>query len=111
MKTRVIKQTFFLKHELYKAEFESKLPLRLSYLGLISICDDMGRFPWKPEEIKLKIIPYDNEIDFNLVLEKLERLDLIAKRLGHTKVSQVPKNGVLVNKDHFFDTINIPEPQ
>lgn len=67
---RTVKPEFFTNFNLYKAEAETELPLRLSFEGLWIHSDREGRFKWIPEELKIGILPYDN-VDFSRVLDAL----------------------------------------
>jgi hypothetical protein len=67
---RTIKPEFFKHGDLYDAEQETGLPLRLAFAGLWCLCDREGRFRWKPREMKLDILPYD-DVDFSRVLHAL----------------------------------------
>jgi hypothetical protein len=67
---RSIKPEFFRHLELYQAEVESGLPLRVAFPGLWVVADREGRFRWQPEVLKLDILPFDN-IDFSRVLDAL----------------------------------------
>lgn len=67
---RTVKPEFFKHEEIYQAEIEEKLPLRLAFIGLFGVCDREGRFKWRPNQIKLDILPYD-KVDFSLVLDAL----------------------------------------
>lgn len=67
---RTIKPEFFRHRDLYMAERESALPLRVAFAGLWTCADRQGRFRWQPEELKLDCLPYD-EVDFASVLEAL----------------------------------------
>lgn len=67
---RTVKPEFFKHEELYQAEVEEKLPLRLAFIGLFGVSDREGRFKWRPNQIKLDILPYD-KVDFSLVLDAL----------------------------------------
>ncbi len=75
---RSIKPDFFRHHKLFLAEQESGLPLRLSFSGLWTCADKEGRFKWKPVELKLDILPYD-EVDFENVLLSLAENGFIEK--------------------------------
>jgi hypothetical protein len=60
-----------LRHEgLFEAERASGLPLRLAFAGLFTTADREGRFKWRPRELKLDVLPYD-DVDFSKVLEGL----------------------------------------
>jgi hypothetical protein len=69
---RTIKPEFYRHHELWSAEHESGLPLRVAYSGLWCVADREGRFKWRPPALKIEILPYD-DVDFDAVLEALVR--------------------------------------
>ena len=73
---RTIKPEYQRHLEIYLTEKETGLPLRAAFPGFWMIADREGRFRWQPEILKLDILPFDN-IDFNRVLDALERVDLI----------------------------------
>jgi hypothetical protein len=81
---RTIKPEFFKHSGLFDGERETGLPLRLGFAGLWTCCDREGRFKWRPRELKLDALPYD-ECDFSLVLDALASLTYrwgIAKFFG-----------------------------
>ena len=67
---RTIKPDFFKHEELYELEKQSKLPVRLAFIGLWTVADREGRFKWRPNQLKLDCLPYD-QIDFSRVLDAL----------------------------------------
>lgn len=67
---RTVKPEFFKHYELWLAETEEKLPLRIAFAGLWCIADREGRFKWRPHQIKIEVLPYD-DVDFSLVLNAL----------------------------------------
>jgi hypothetical protein len=67
---RTIKPDFFYHHDLWSAEHESGLPLRLAYVGMWTVIDRDGRFKWRPHELKARVLPYDT-VDFTAVLDAL----------------------------------------
>jgi hypothetical protein len=69
---RSIKPEFFQHADLYDAEAESGLPLRIAFIGLWTQCDREGRFEWRPRQLKLNTLPYD-ECDFSAVMDTLEK--------------------------------------
>lgn len=75
---RTIKPSFFAHFELYQAEIETGLPLRIAYAGLWTMTDRKGRFKWSAPELKLGCLPYDN-IEFQRVLDALESRGFIVK--------------------------------
>lgn len=69
---RTVKPDLFRHEDLFDAEMESGLPLRLAFIGLFTVADCAGRFVWKPRTLKLDVLPHDL-IDFAQVLNALER--------------------------------------
>lgn len=67
---RTIKPAFFRHSDLFQAEQETGLPLRVAFAGLWTAADREGRFPWRPLELKLDCLPYD-DVDFSRVLDAL----------------------------------------
>lgn len=78
MRIRTIKPEFFTHDRLFDAEKETKLPLRLAYIGLWCAADREGRFRWEPRRLKALIFPYD-KIDFSRVLDALVTRRFIVK--------------------------------
>ena len=78
MRIRTIKPEFFTHDRLFDAEQETKLPLRLAYIGLWCAADREGRFRWEPRRLKALIFPYD-KIDFSRVLDALVTRRFIVK--------------------------------
>ncbi|QDV77016.1 hypothetical protein [Botrimarina mediterranea] len=75
---RTIKPEFFLHEELYDAEVESGLPLRLAFSGLWCHSDREGRFAWRPRKLGAQILPYDG-VDFSRVLDALATRGFVVK--------------------------------
>lgn len=75
---RTIKPEFFMHYELYQAEAETGLPLRIAFAGLWTQADREGRFKWVPPQLKLGCLPYD-DIDFSRVLHALWTRGFIEK--------------------------------
>src|SRR5213593_1704269 len=75
---RTIKPEFFRHEQLFEAEKESGLPLRLAFMALWTVADREGRFKWKPRVLKLDCLPF-NELDFEDVLNALCSIELIEK--------------------------------
>ena len=78
MRIRTIKPEFFTHDRLFDAEHETKLPLRLAYIGLWCAADREGRFRWEPRRLRAQIFPYEN-IDFPRVLDALTTRGFIVK--------------------------------
>jgi len=75
---RTVKPSLFRHEDLFEAEKESGLPLRLAFIGLFTCCDREGRFPWRPRTLKLDVMPHD-DIDMGAVMEALWCRNLIQK--------------------------------
>jgi hypothetical protein len=67
---RTVKPELFKHGELFDAEQESGLPLRLAFIALFTCCDREGRFKWRPRELKVDCLPHDT-VDFSRVLDAL----------------------------------------
>ncbi len=75
---RSIKPEFFRHENLFEAEREAGLPLRLAFISLWTVADREGRFKWRPRALKLDCLPYD-DVDFSRVLETLAACGFIVK--------------------------------
>lgn len=75
---RTIKPDFFRHEGLYAAEKETGLPLRVAFAGLWTASDREGRFEWRPKQLKLDCLPYD-EVDFSRVLDALATRGFVVK--------------------------------
>lgn len=80
---RTVKPDFFRHAGLYDLEAESGLPIRIAFAGLWTACDREGRFDWKPRELKLDCLPYDN-VDFSRVLDALASRGFVVKYASKT---------------------------
>lgn len=75
---RTIKPEFFRHAALFDAERETGLPLRVAFAGLWTACDRSGRFAWKPRELKLDCLPFD-DCDFSRVLDALATRGFVSR--------------------------------
>jgi hypothetical protein len=75
---RTIKPGFFRHADLYDAEVETGLPLRIAFAGLWCCADREGRFRWNPRELKLDALPHD-AVDFARVLDALTTRGFIVR--------------------------------
>ena len=75
---RTVKPELFRHEGLFEAEIANKLPLRLAFIGLLTCCDREGRFKWRPQRLKLDMLPYDN-INIVQVLDVLAKHGFIKK--------------------------------
>lgn len=78
MRIRTVKPEFFTHEGIYEAEIDSKLPLRLAFIGLWCACDREGRFKWEPRRLGVQILPYD-KVDFSRVLDALVTRGFLVK--------------------------------
>ena len=87
---RTIKPRFFRHGDLFDAEQETGLPIRVAYAGLWTACDREGRFVWNPRELKLDCLPHDN-VDFARVLDALATRGFIVRyAVGGKTYGHVP---------------------
>ena len=107
---RTVKPDLFRHEDLYEAEVETELPLRLAFIGLFTCCDREGRFVWKPRQLKLDVLPWDNT-DFSRVLDALMTRGFIRKySVGGVNYGCIPsftRHQVVNNREKAS---NIPEP-
>lgn len=75
---RTVKPEFFQHEALFDAEKNSSLPLRIAFAGLWTVADKCGRFEWRPRQLKLNVLPYD-ELDFAEVLSALEKYNFLIR--------------------------------
>ena len=75
---RTVKPGLFKHEELYDAEIESGLPLRLAFIGLFTVADKEGRFQWMPRTLKTDVLPHD-DVDFSKVLDALARIGMLRR--------------------------------
>lgn len=107
---RSIKPDFFRHEELYEAERETGLPLRMAFAGLWTAADREGRFVWSPRNLKLDALPYD-DVDFSRVLDALWTRGFIVKYAVEGKeYGSIPswhRHQIINNREKASD---LPEP-
>lgn len=87
---RNVKPDFFRHGEIYDLERRTGLPVRLAWIGLWCQCDCAGRFRWKPRELKVEVLPYD-DLDFAAVLGALAEGGFVEKyAVGGRDYGQIP---------------------
>lgn len=109
---RTVKPEFFKHYDLFKAEQETGLPLRLAFQGLWLCADKEGRFKWQPMQLKLDILPYDN-VDFSLCMEELINYGFIEKyNIGNKYYGHIPtfKDHQRITGSEANAESKIPEP-
>jgi hypothetical protein len=82
---RTVKPALFEHEVLFDAEKDTGLPLRLAFIGLFTQCDREGRFLWRPRQLGVNILPYD-EIDFSRVLDALWTRGFVVKYASNGNV-------------------------
>lgn len=80
---RTVKPELFRHEELFEAERETGFPLRIAFVGMFTVCDKEGRFKWRPRNLKLDVLPYD-DIDFSRVLDALMTRGFLVKYRSNT---------------------------
>lgn len=73
-----MKPELFQHGDLYDAEVDARLPIRVAFIALFTCCDRDGRFRWKPRELKVACLPYD-DCDFSRVLDALATRGFIVR--------------------------------
>lgn len=73
----MVAPAFFRHRRLARAEKDSGLPVRLTYMGLWGQADRRGIFEWR-EELQTEIIPYD-DVNILDVLEVLAQHEFVIK--------------------------------
>ena len=67
---RTVKPELFLHEQLFDAEAESGLPLRLAFIALFTACDRDGQFAWRPRRLKAQLMPWDT-VSMDAILDAL----------------------------------------
>ena len=75
---RTIKPELFRHEDLFDLEQRTKLPMRLSWCGLFTVCDREGRFEWRPKTLQLDILPWDN-LNFEDILDAFHSKGFVRK--------------------------------
>ena len=107
---RTVKPDFFRHYELYQAENQVAMPLRVAFAGLWTAADREGRFKWQPEVLKLDCLPFD-VLDFADVLEALLEHEFIGKyAVGGKSYGYIPsfKEHQVVNQREAKSTLPPP---
>src|SRR5258708_26588558 len=77
-KIRTVKLELLRHEQLFEAEQKSGFPLRLIFIGLFTTVDAEGRFRWRPRQLKLDILPYD-DINFAAALSALVEFNFVQR--------------------------------
>lgn len=81
---RTVKPDLARHRGLYELEQETGIPMRFIWAMFPTVCDKEGRFKWRPWELKLDILPYD-DIDFSRVLDALLTRGYVVKYTSQNK--------------------------
>lgn len=99
---RTVKPELFRHEQLFEAEKETGLPLRLAFIGLWTAADREGRFRWQPRALKLDCLPYD-DTDFSRVLDALVSRGLVvAYEVDGVRYGYIPtwqKHQIINNRE------------
>lgn len=82
---RMLRPEHFQDDVLLAAEKKAGLPLRIAYLGLLTQADREGRFKWHPLPLKANIMPWDDGVDFEAVLNALAEVGYVVKYQANGK--------------------------
>jgi len=110
VRIRTVKPEFFVHEGLFEAELETKLPLRLAFIGLWCAADREGRFKWEPRRLGVQIMPYD-KVDFSRVLDALTTRGFVrryaseSREFGH--IPTFARHQVINNREKDSE---LPEP-
>lgn len=110
MRIRTIKPEFFLHEGLFTLEKETKLPVRLAFIGLWCAADRDGRFKWEPRRLGIQIMPYDT-VDFSRVLDALTTRGFVVKYASGTAffgfIPSFGKHQIINNREKESE---LPDP-
>ncbi|CAJ4428693.1 Replication protein 15 [Burkholderia pseudomallei] len=108
---RTVKPELFTHEDLFEAEQETGLPLRIAFVGLFTCADREGRFKWRPRTLKLAVLPHD-QVDFSRVLDALITRGFLVKYASESgeEIGLIPtftKHQVINNRETPSD---LPAP-
>ncbi|WP_259657848.1 hypothetical protein [Burkholderia pseudomallei] len=106
-----MKPELFTHEDLFEAEQETGLPLRVAFIGLFTCADREGRFKWRPRTLKLAVLPHD-AVDFSRVLDALVTRGFLVRYASETgeEIGLIPtftKHQVINNRETPSD---LPAP-
>lgn len=107
---RTVKPEFFKDYDLYLAEIEEGMPLRIAFEALWTVADREGRFKWCPQQLKIDCLPYD-DVDFSRVLNALTTREFLVKYAENGRefgwIPTFKEHQVINNKERGS---TLPEP-
>lgn len=111
---RTVKPEFFAHEDLYDAEIETGLPLRVAFVGLWCCSDREGRFEWRPRVLKIHILPHD-DLDFSRVLHALTTRGFVRKYASNGRyfgwIPKFRRHQVINNRERESELPNPEECQ
>lgn len=111
---RTIKPEFFRHEGLYELERETGLPIRVAFAGLFCCADRDGRFDWRPRQLKLDVLPWD-ECDFSRVLDALTTRGFIRRYASEGReygcIPSWSRHQVINNREKASEIPNILDCQ
>jgi len=111
---RTVKPELARHRDLFELEKTLKAPIRFAWVMMFTVCDREGRFKWRPWELKLDVLPYD-EIDFSRVLDAWLTLGMVVKyRVGREWYGCIPtfrKHQVINHREKDSDIPGIDESE
>lgn len=111
---RTVKPELFRHEGLFELEHETGLPVRVAFIGLFTAADRDGCFKWRPRELKLDVMPYD-QTDFSRVLDALATRGFVIKyRVDDAWYGLIPtftKHQVINNREKSSDLPGLDDAQ
>lgn len=91
---RTVKPALARHRPLFDLEKKHGIPLRFIWAMLPTSCCREGRFNWRPWDLKLDIVPYDQDLDFEFVLDVLWQEGYVVKyQVGAETYGLIPTFG------------------
>ena len=109
---RTVKPELFRHEGLFELERDTGLPVRIAFIGLFTAADRDGCFKWRPRELQLDVMPYE-QIDFSRVLDALGTRGFLVKyRVDDAWFGLIPtfrKHQVINNRERASELPSIDE--
>ena len=108
---RTVKPELFRHENLFEAEKKYKLPLRIAFVGLFTCCDREGRFRWKPKQLKLDVLPYDDVNMLDVLNALADTGFIIHYQVDGEDYGLIPSWKKHQHFNHRESTSNLPSSQ
>lgn len=109
---RTVKPELFRHEGLFELERDTGLPVRIAFIGLFTAADRDGCFKWRPRELQLDVMPYE-QIDFSRVLDALGTRGFLVKyRVDDAWFGLIPtfrKHQVINNRERASELPTIDD--